>query len=78
MAECCVTAFDDAELGHRIFLAVVLQEGSKATADSLREYAKGRIDKCKLPDVVRIVDELPCLGNGKVDRSALRARVQGT
>lgn len=78
VAECCVTAFDDAELGHRIFLAVVLQEGSKATADSLREYAKGRIDKCKLPDVVRIVDELPCLGNGKVDRSALRARVQGT
>lgn len=76
VAECCVTSFDDAELGHRILLAVVLQEGSKATANSLREYAKGCIDKCKLPDVVQIVDELPCLNNGKVDRGALKIRVQ--
>ena len=72
VAECCAFAIEDEELGERIGIAVVLQEGSKVTASELRFYAKKRIDKCKVPDVVIELEALPCLGNGKIDRMALR------
>ena len=72
VAECCAFAIEDEELGERIGIAVVLQEGSKVTASELRVYAKKRIDKCKVPDVVIELEALPCLGNGKIDRMALQ------
>lgn len=76
VAECCVTSYDDAELGQRICLAVVLRPGSTATEEGLREYAKGRIDKCKVPDMVLIVDSLPYLDNGKIDRGSFAQQAQ--
>lgn len=71
VVECCTFAVADEELGQRICAAIVLRDGSGETSESLRSYAMGRIDKCKIPDYVLVLDKLPYLGNGKVDRVAL-------
>lgn len=46
------------------------------TAEALRAYARGRIDKGKIPDVVMIVDALPYLDNGKIDRGSFAQQAQ--
>ena len=74
--ECCAAAVEDEELGHRICLGVVLRDGSTMTAEDLRFYARGRIDKGKIPDMVTIVDALPYLDNGKIDRGSFAQQVQ--
>ena len=74
--ECCAAAGEDEELGHRICLGVVLRDGSTMTAEDLRFYARGRIDKGKIPDMVTIVHALPYLDNGKIDRGSFAHQVQ--
>lgn len=74
--ECCAAAIEDEELGHRICLGVVLCDGAAMTTESLRAYAQGRIDKGKVPDMVMIVDTLPYLDNGKIDRRSFAQQVQ--
>ena len=76
VAECCAVAIEDEELGQRICLGVLLRDGSAMTAESLRAYAQGRIDKGKIPDTVIIVDTLPYLDNGKIDRESFAQQVQ--
>lgn len=75
VAQSAAFALDDDELGQRICLAVVLGERSEAKQEELRAFAKGRMDKCKIPDVVVAVDSFPYLDNGKVDRAALERLV---
>lgn len=76
IVECCAAAIADEELGHRICLGAVLRDDSTMTAEALRAYARGRIDKGKIPDVVMIVDALPYLDNGKIDRGSFAQQAQ--
>ena len=76
IVECCAAAIADEELCHRICLGAVLRDDSTMTAEALRAYARGRIDKGKIPDVVMIVDALPYLDNGKIDRGSFAQQAQ--
>lgn len=76
VAECCALALEDEELGQRICLVVALRQGSSRSEEELRDYAIGRIDKCKVPDTVFKMTSIPCLDNGKVDRAALEKIVR--
>jgi acyl-CoA synthetase (AMP-forming)/AMP-acid ligase II len=51
---------------------VVLREGSKASADALREWANGRLGKTQRLNAVEIVDALPRSAIGKVLKRELR------
>lgn len=75
IAESCLVGYADPELGERTCLCVVEKEGHDETAQALREYAKGRLEKCKIPDVVMRMEELPRLSSGKTDKAALREYV---
>lgn len=77
VAECCLVGYPDPDLGERTCLCVILNEGSDPSAFEMREYAKGRIEKCKIPDVVVKMEDFPRLGNGKIDKKALGAEVEG-
>lgn len=68
----CLVGYPDPELGERTCLCVVMEPGCDVSAYELREYAKGRVEKCKIPDVVLKMDDLPRLGSGKIDRKALK------
>jgi len=72
VAESCLVGYPDPELGERTCLCVVEKEGADNPAALLRDYARGRLEKCKIPDVVMKMDELPRLTNGKTDKRALR------
>ena len=76
IAECCLVGYPDPDLGERTCLCVIMNEGADLSAFALREYAKGLIEKCKIPDLVMKMDEFPRLGNGKIDKKALGAHVR--
>ena len=76
IAESCLVGYPDPELGERTCLCVVSKDGADDSSASLRDYAKGRLEKCKIPDVVMKMDELPRLTNGKTDKKALRIIVE--
>lgn len=69
--EAAVTSFPDEVLGERILAVVVPDEGSRLTETTLRETCDQRVADYKVPDIYRIVDELPRNANGKVQRDEL-------
>ena len=74
--ESCLVGYPDSELGERSCLFVVLSSSEETTASAptlqeLRDFAKGRIERNKVPDQVRIVEEIPRLSIAKVDKEAL-------
>jgi long-chain acyl-CoA synthetase len=66
----------DEARGEEVVAFVVLQPGAEAGPDELVGYAKERLGGYKYPREITIVPELPMTPVGKVDRKALRARVQ--
>ena len=74
---CCVVGCPDDELGERTCLAVVLKPGAQPTARELRQWARGRIEKHKVPDYVIKMDAFPYLGNSKIDKQQLKQQVGG-
>lgn len=74
--DCYMVGYPDPELGERTCLCVQLRHPGVDTSYDLREYARGRIEKCKYPDVVLKMDDFPRLGNGKVDRKQLKQDVE--
>ncbi|HAM15275.1 MAG TPA: AMP-binding protein, partial [Eggerthellaceae bacterium] len=75
VAESCLVGYPDPELGERTCLCVVEKDGCDASASDLRAWAKGRLEKCKIPDVVMKMDRLPRLASDKTDKAALRRTV---
>jgi acyl-CoA synthetase (AMP-forming)/AMP-acid ligase II len=67
-AAAVATGVPDELLGERIVLLVTLRGESHADGASLRAWGGQRMDRFKVPDEVRIVDELPLGPTGKMDR----------
>ena len=76
VAESCLVGYPDPELGERTCLCVVLAPGSTASALDLRQFAVGRTEKCRIPDVVMKLADFPRLANGKIDKRSLRDHVK--
>ena len=72
ISESCLVGYPDPELGERTCLCVIMNDGAASSASDLRLYARGLVEKCKIPDTVMKLDDLPRLGNGKIDKKALR------
>ncbi|KUO60041.1 MAG: AMP-binding protein [Gracilibacter sp. BRH_c7a] len=66
--EVCVIGAPHGELGEQTIAYVQLKQDSGGTPELLREYAKDRIAKYKIPDRVVLLDNMPKLGNGKIDK----------
>ncbi|WP_314010790.1 class I adenylate-forming enzyme family protein [Cryptobacterium curtum] len=73
--ECYMVGYPDPELGERTCLCVVLKHPAIDSAYDLREYARDRIEKCKYPDTVLKMDDMPRLSNGKIDRRQLKKQI---
>lgn len=76
IVECCLVGYADDELGERTCLCCSLNRKG-ITSKELRDFAKNKIDRTKIPDVVWTMDELPHLSNGKIDKKELEAQVAG-
>jgi acyl-CoA synthetase (AMP-forming)/AMP-acid ligase II len=69
--EAAVTSFPDDVLGERILAVVVPNEGEYLTEDTLRVICERALADYKVPEIFRIVDELPRNANGKIQRDEL-------
>jgi acyl-CoA synthetase (AMP-forming)/AMP-acid ligase II len=66
-----VGTLDDV-MGERGTAVVVLRSGAPAPdLDEVRDFARARVASYKLPDALRIVDDIPLTAMDKVDRRAL-------
>lgn len=72
VAEAAVTGVADPEWGQRVVAVVVLHEGGTLTLEQAREQVAARVSRIAAPRELRVVDALPLLLSGKLDRAALR------
>jgi acyl-CoA synthetase (AMP-forming)/AMP-acid ligase II len=73
VAETAVIGVEDAEFGQRLKAFVVRTEGSRVTAEELKQHVHDRLARFKTPRDVEFLDELPRNGTGKVLKRELRA-----
>jgi fatty-acyl-CoA synthase len=70
-----VIGIPDAKYGEELMACIQLRPGaSELTAESLREFCRGRLAHYKIPRYVDIVEEFPMTVTGKVRKVELRER----
>jgi fatty-acyl-CoA synthase len=72
--EAAVIAVPDERWSERPLVAVVLQEGSTASADELVAFLTERVTRWWLPERWTFIEEVPKTSVGKFDKKVLRAR----
>ncbi len=76
VADVAVFGLPDPEMGEYVLAVVQLAddiEGSPQLAEELRDYARARLARYKVPRAVDFRPELPRLATGKLYKRALRA-----
>ena len=77
VAECAAIGVPDATRGQVVKAYVVSpRAASDAFVSEIQKFAQERLSRHEYPRQVEFVDELPKTPAGKVNRNALRARLQ--
>ncbi|MBX7449202.1 acyl-CoA ligase FadD12 [Mycolicibacterium sp. 3033] len=76
VAEAAVLGADDEKFGQRLVAFVVLQPGSEATIDTLKQHVRDNLANYKVPRQITILDELPRSITGKISRKDLQDRIE--
>ena len=71
VAEAAVVGVADPDWGQRVVAVVVLRAGAGLTLAEARRQVAGRVSRAAAPRELRVVDALPLLASGKLDRRAL-------
>ena len=72
--EACVVGIPHPKWQERPLAAVVLRDGSKATACELREFLSHDFAKWQLPDAIVFIEAIPRTSVGKFKKTELRER----
>jgi malonyl-CoA/methylmalonyl-CoA synthetase len=72
VADCAVLGAADPEWGERVCAAVVVTTGEGLEPEELREWARARLARYKIPSRMAPVTELPRNAMGKVQKGRLR------
>ena len=76
VADAAVVGVPDERWGEVGLAVVVLAEGAAAGAEELLEHCRARLARFKVPRALRLVEELPRSGLGKVRKDELRELVE--
>ncbi len=71
--EAAVIAHEDATSDKHLVAYVALQKGQPATVEDLKSYISQRLPAYMVPSTFMLLEALPLMSNGKVDRRALPA-----
>ncbi|MFR9801578.1 AMP-binding protein [Pseudonocardia sp. RS010] len=69
-----VVGVPDVRYGEELCAWVQVREGAQVTAESLREFASGKLAHYKIPRYVLVVDEFPMTVTGKVRKVEMREK----
>lgn len=72
--ECAVIAKSDEKWGEVPMAFVVLKEGSESSPQAIIDFARSQLAHFKAPKEVRIIDDFPRGGTGKILKSVLRQK----
>ena len=72
VAEAAVLGIADERKGERVVAVVRLRDGKAPTEDEILAFARNRLSTYKVPEEVKVVDELPRTGTEKVQKARLR------
>ena len=72
VAECAVYAVPDDEGSNIIEAAVILRQGASESEAGMKQALGERVPSYAVPATIRVVDDFPRTGTGKIDRRALR------
>jgi fatty-acyl-CoA synthase len=75
VSEVAVVAAPDERWGEVPVAFVTAASGAAPDQEELREFARGRLARFKVPKRIEVVDELPKTGTGKIQKFVLRERV---
>ena len=74
--QCGAVGVSDARKGEAVAAYVVPVPGQTLTVDELRSWLEPRLARFKMPREIVLIDELPRLGSGKVNRVQLNQRAK--
>jgi acyl-CoA synthetase (AMP-forming)/AMP-acid ligase II len=77
VAEAAVIGVADEQYGQRLAAFVVLEPGSSATTDILKQHVRENLANYKVPREVSVLDELPRGSTGKILRAELQSKATG-
>ena len=77
VAESAVVGIPDKKWGEAVHAVVVLRATQQASDAELIAHCQTQIARYKCPKTIAIVDELPRVTSGKIDKVALRKRYSG-
>ena len=78
MVEAVAFSIPHKRLGEDVAAAVVLRPGAKVSPQNLRNFARERLARFKVPGLIRIVPEIPKGPSGKIRRNGLAASLSLT
>jgi acyl-CoA synthetase (AMP-forming)/AMP-acid ligase II len=73
---CAVVGAPDRQWGEAVCAVVVTHSGAALTLSEVQESVRDRLARYKVPRRLLVVDELPVLAGGKVDKKLLRTMVE--
>jgi acyl-CoA synthetase (AMP-forming)/AMP-acid ligase II len=76
VAEACVVGVGHEELGQEVHAFVTLCSQAATTEAELREYTARQLADYMVPARIRLIDEMPLKGSGKIDRDRLQWRAE--
>jgi acyl-CoA synthetase (AMP-forming)/AMP-acid ligase II len=78
VAACAVIGAPDEKWGETVCAVVVPKPGASVTLEAVQEFVRTRLAGYKVPRRLVVVDELPVLPSGKIDKKTLRADLAKT
>ncbi len=72
VADVYVVGLPDERLGETVCAWIKLKQGTAATEDEIRQFAKGRVAYFKIPQYIRFVDSFPMTITNKVQKYLIR------
>ena len=78
MVEAVAFSIPHKRLGEDVAAAVVLRPGAKVSPQNLRNFARQRLARFKVPGLIRIVPSIPKGPSGKIRRNGLAASLSLT